>query len=178
MNHQIHDISDIDYVFITYNYHPNSIESSGENGMSSTTEYEQIRKKKEELLSELQSLEQKGKALGTNVRVLEEKLSIRMLEERVEAQRSALKRLENRKKDLEQRLKEPLSKPEPPHPQLPKPGVLIKAEEPKEDHMPTKPAMAQASDQQPKQSAPPASNQQPKKQESKEKREKKKRKWF
>ncbi len=147
----------------------------------SSTELEQIQKKKSELANELRSMEQREKALAEGIKILEEKFAIQELEEQVKAKRAALDRLESKRKELEKRIKEPQKNPQPlPKPSTPGPHVPKGPE--KKEPMEVKVSAAPAGNQQPKQSAAPAGNKQPKKpEEQKEKEkeeEKKKRRWF
>lgn len=100
-------IPNIDFVFITYNYLLNVIEKLGGNNLSLSTQLEQFQRKKAELKNELQSMEQREKALGETIKMLEEKMAIQELEEKVKAKRAVVERLESKKRDLVRRLKEP-----------------------------------------------------------------------
>jgi len=143
--------------------------------LSLSTQLEQIQKKKAELKNELQSMEQKERALGEGIKVLEERMTIHDLEERVKAKRAVVERLEFRKRDLEKRLKEPQKKAEPsPMPHRPTPTSAPQAAEKVEEHQRREPMEVTVS-------AAPAGPQQPKKPEGKKEKqeeEKKKRKWF
>lgn len=75
--------------------------------MSLSTQLEQFQRKKAELKNELQSMEQREKALRETIMMLEEKMAIHELEEKVKAKRAVVERLESKKRDLVRRLKEP-----------------------------------------------------------------------
>lgn len=156
----------------------------GGNSLSSS-QLDQIEKKRVELKSELQAIEQRERTLGESIRMLEEKLAIRELEDRVRVKRQAMERLESRKRDLERRLSEPQPKlqPSPTHhrpQQTPTPQVAQKREEPQENTaMEVTASSARSGSRQPIRIAAPTYLQPRKPEERKGKRQgKKKRKWF
>ncbi len=179
------EIVDMNSAFITYNYHPCNIKNLGGNSLSSS-QLEQIEKKRVELKNELQYIEQKERTLGESIRILEEKLAIRELEDRVKLKRQAMERLASRKRDLERRLSEPQPKPQPsqtPHkpPQTPTPQVAQKVTEPqKNESMEVTVNAAHSDNKQPIRVAAPTHQQskKPEQPKKKKKKEKQKRKWF
>ena len=140
----------------------------------SSSQLEEIEKKRVELKNELQYIEQKERALGESIRILEEKLAIRELEDRVKLKRQAMDRLASRKRDLERRLSEPQPKPTSPTPhrppQTPTPQVAQKTAEPqRKEAMEVTVTTDHPRNQQSKK---------PERPKKKQKKEKQKRKWF
>ena len=78
--------------------------------MSSSTQLEQIQKKRAELENELRSLEEKEKDLEASVKIVEEKRIVEDLEEKVKAKRAVVEKLESKKRELEKKLGEPQKK--------------------------------------------------------------------
>lgn len=78
--------------------------------MSSSTQLEQLQRKKAELENALRSLDEKEKNLGASMTITEEKWAVHELEEKVKAKRAIVEQLESKKRELENKLKEPQKK--------------------------------------------------------------------
>ena len=77
-------------------------------------ELEELQRKKTDLENELQSLSDQEKSLDDKIKTLEEKVAIQELDAQIKAKRDAVNQFETKVKELEDRLKAPGWKPEPP----------------------------------------------------------------
>ena len=84
--------------------------NSGENGLNSTTELDELVKEKAQLTRMLQSMGEEEKYLGKRFRIVEEKLAVQELKAKVKAKRAVLEQLKSKIGELEKRFKEPQKK--------------------------------------------------------------------
>ncbi len=121
--------------------------------MSLTTELEELLKEKAQLQKILQSIDEEEKYQEERLRTVEEQMSIQVLKEKIKAKRAVVEQLKSKMWNLEKGLKESQEKPElSPMPQIPKPKVAEKAEEPqRKEPMEVMVNAAPAGNQQPKQ---------------------------